>query len=89
MSSENLSEMSEEDRTKYWEDLVASELVGRKIVSVRYWTQAEVDFEDWYQRPVQIELDNGYILVPLRDDEGNDGGSIGTNIEALPTIPVL
>jgi hypothetical protein len=81
--------MSEEDRTKYWENLIADELVGRKIVSVRYWTQAEADFEDWYQRPVQIELDNGYVLIPMRDDEGNDGGSIATNIEALPTIPVL
>ena len=89
MPKKALSEMSKEERTKHWEGLVASKLVGRKIVSVRYWTQTEVDLQDWHQRPVQIELDNGYVLIPMRDDEGNDGGSIGTNIEGLNTIPVL
>ena len=84
-----LHDMTQEELTKHWEDKIASELVGRKIVSVRYWTEKEAAYEDWYSRPVQIELDNGYILVPMRDDEGNDGGAIATNITGLDTIPVL
>ena len=89
MSSESLSEMTDEERTSYWNEKVSSELVGKTITAVRYFHQHESDFEGWSKRPVQIELDNVYVLIPMMDDEGNDGGSIATNIESLTTIPVL
>ena len=41
----------------------------------------------WSSRPIEITLSNGVLLVPTQDDEGNNGGSIATNITELPTIP--
>ena len=38
---------------------------------------------DWYNRPIQILLENGTWLTPQQDDEGNDGGSISTNFPTL------
>ena len=32
---------------------------------------------------------NGVWLTPSQDDEGNEGGSIHTNIKELPIIPVI
>jgi len=43
----------------------------------------------WYKRPITIHLEDGTILLPQMDDEGNDGGAIGTNIKELETIPVI
>jgi hypothetical protein len=31
---------------------------------------------DWYKRPIVIRLDNGTMLFPSMDDEGNDGGAL-------------
>ena len=44
---------------------------------------------DWYDSPICILLDDGAWLIPMRDDEGNDGGSMMTTYEDLPVIPVL
>ena len=43
----------------------------------------------WHKIPVVIHLDDGGILVPSMDDEGNDGGAIITNYWNLETIPVI
>ena len=43
----------------------------------------------WDARPLQILLSNGVWLTPQSDDEGNDGGSIGTNHENPTIIPVI
>jgi hypothetical protein len=51
-------------------------LEGRKIVDVRYMTKKEADHWGWYNRPVVIRLDDNTFLLPMRDDEGNDGGAI-------------
>jgi len=51
-------------------------LEGRKIVHVRYMTQEEADGWGWYSRPIVMLLDDKTFLVPMRDDEGNDGGAI-------------
>jgi len=51
-------------------------LKGRKIVEVRYMTKKEADQWGWYNRPVVLFLDDKTFLVPMRDDEGNDGGAI-------------
>ena len=37
----------------------------------------------------EIYLDNGTILTPRSDDEGNESGAIGTNINELPIIPTF
>ncbi len=72
---------------KHWQKRVAKELVGRKIVKVRYLTDEEAG--DWWKVPMAIQLDNGKWLTPMSDDEGNNGGALATTIEGLPCIPVI
>jgi hypothetical protein len=56
------------------EFITASELVGRKIVSARYQTEAEVENMGWGRKAVVLTLDDGREVTPQSDDEGNDGG---------------
>ena len=72
-----------------WTDKISKLLVGKKITAVEYMSEAEAKEQGWYRRPIQIQLDNGTWLTPSQDDEGNDGGSLFTNVKELPTIPVL
>jgi len=78
-----------ENPEAHWTELISDKLVGKKIVDVQYVTQDEVDDQDWSRRPIAIQLDDGNWLVPMSDDEGNDGGSITTTFEDLQVIPVL
>ena len=73
-----------------WQKLVNEHLVGRKIVKVE-WLSPEKSEEQlgWNNQPCEIYLDDGAILTPSQDDEGNDAGAIFTNIKELPTIPVF
>ena len=56
-------------------------LVGRKIVSVRHISKPELDFEGWeeYNVPTTIiELDDGTLIYPSQDEEGNGPGVLFT-----------
>ena len=79
------------DRTveQYWTDLVAKHLVGRKITRVEYIPKEEAEDSMWYKRPIAIQLDNKYWIIPMMDDEGNDGGAMSTTFKDLGTIPVI
>jgi len=72
-----------------WGDKVARELVGKAIVAVRYLTEEEREELDWHDRSVVIQLSDGTLLWPSRDDEGNGAGALFTTIKALPTVPVI
>jgi hypothetical protein len=74
---------------KNWTDKAKNLLLGRKIVAVRYMTQKEADSLGWHSRGVVIQLDNGLLIYPSRDDEGNDSGALFTSDENEPTLPVL
>lgn len=63
------------------EALAAQQLVGRKIVAVRYMPEDEADEYGWDMRGVTILLDDGVLLVPMRDDEGNGPGALATSLE--------
>jgi hypothetical protein len=43
----------------------------------------------WTNQPCEIYLDNGTILTPSADDEGNDAGAIFTNIKEMPVLGVF
>ena len=43
----------------------------------------------WYKKPIAIQLDNKHWLIPMMDDEGNDGGAIQTTISEIDVIPVI
>lgn len=79
-----------DDPQKYWNDKVQT-LVGKTVKSVSYLSHAEwsTQFDDWYSVPVVIEFTDGTYIIPMSDDEGNNGGSLMTSIVDLPTIPVL
>jgi|TARA_R100000152_G_C6702589_1_gene131809 ethanolamine utilization protein EutQ (cupin superfamily) len=74
----------------YWTKKVKEHLIGKKIIDIK-WMSPKVAEEDfaWYSQPCEIYLEDGIILTPSRDDEGNDGGAILTNLVDLPTIPVF
>lgn len=74
---------------QYWTEKIAKHLVGKKITKVEYMTRHEMEDNMWYKRPIAIQLDNKYWLVPMMDDEGNDGGAISTTFTDLGTIPVI
>ena len=67
----------------------AAKLVGRKIVDIRYLSDEEKELTGFFHSPPVMVLDNGDLVFPSADDEGNDGGalfgcgSIGDNF-ALP-----
>jgi hypothetical protein len=51
-------------------------LVGRTIVAVRYMTEAEERANGWDRAAVVMQLDDGTLLFPSADDEGNDAGAL-------------
>ena len=51
-------------------------VVGQKIVKVRPMTDEEKDDEGWYRGTAVIELENGVLLYPSSDEEGNDAGAL-------------
>jgi hypothetical protein len=44
---------------------------------------------DWYERPIVIIFSDGSFIVPMADDEGNNGGAMYTSDDALSVIPVM
>lgn len=84
-----LAEMSGQELTSYWNKRMERLLLGKKIVKVQYMSEQDAEEQHWDRRPIQILLSNGVWLTPSSDDEGNDGGSIQTNSEIDPVIPVL
>lgn len=73
----------------YWTGIAQAQLLGRKIVQVRYLSHEEADDLGWYERCVVIQLDDGNLILPSSDDEGNSAGALFTNNKANPTLPVL
>ena len=63
-------------------------LVGHTIVSVRYLDAAEITQLGIAHQPVCLQLDDGALLWPMADDEGNDAGALflqaGAKTTTLP-----
>ena len=74
---------------QHWTKKISKALVGKTITKVEYLNKKEMDDWMWYKTPIAIQLDNKVWLIPMADDEGNDGGSISTTIKGLPCIPVI
>jgi hypothetical protein len=81
--------MTGAELTKRWENVASKLLLNRKIVGVRYMTAAEADDHGWYTRCVVIKLDNGVLIYPSADDEGNAAGALFTTDPDEQTLPVL
>jgi hypothetical protein len=77
-------------REAYWSDYATHNLVGKKIVNVRYMSTSEAEHMGWYSRSLVIQFDDGTIIYPSKDDEGNDAGALfGKKNKTEMTFPVL
>lgn len=78
---------------QHWVKSSENVLLGRTIVKVRYMTPEERDDQMWTHRAIVLELDNGVIVYPSSDDEGNDAGVLLASLDlthgANFGIPVL
>ena len=74
---------------QYWTEKIAKHLVGKTITKVEYIPVPEAEKNMWYKRPIAIGFDDGHWIVPMMDDEGNDGGAMSTTFKGLDTIPVI
>lgn len=72
-----------------WNKIAADMLVGRKITKVSYMDAKETEALGWCRRAVVIELDDGNLIFPSADDEGNGPGALFTNDDKNPILPVL
>ena len=72
-----------------WTNEARRPLEGRRIVKVRYMTAAEAESLGWGVRAVVMQLDDGNLIYPSADDEGNDAGALFTNNERQPVLPVI
>jgi hypothetical protein len=59
-----------------WNDEAKKLLVGRRIVSAFYMTDADANSFGWYERGLVLKLDDGTELIVFRDDEGNGPGAL-------------
>lgn len=59
-----------------WNKKAESVLLGRSIVKVRYMADKEQEVTGFYRKALVIQLDDGTLLYPSADDEGNDAGAI-------------
>jgi len=64
--------LTEKRMTKFAKDL----LVGKTIKDVEYLSDFDIDEMLWSKRPIMITFDDDSIMVPMMDDEGNDGGTL-------------
>lgn len=74
---------------KFEKDLLKKakkQMLGRTITNIRYMSEQECNNNMWDKRGVVIELDDGNILYPMCDEEGNNSGVIGTSYNNLQTI---
>ena len=78
------------DKRKKFIELVNKHLVGKRIVKVE-WLSPKLSQKllGWDQQPCEIHLEDGIVITPSQDDEGNGAGALFTNLKDLPTIPVF
>ena len=79
--------MSQSTLSAQWAEKLKP-LVGRTIVGVRYLDAGEVKMLGIAHQPVCLQLDDGALLWPMADDEGNDAGALfiqsGAKTTTLP-----
>lgn len=74
---------------EHWTEVASKQLLGKKIVAVRYMTVAEMNTMGWDTRCIVLKLNDGNLIYPSMDDEGNGAGTLFTNNRSESIIPVL
>ncbi len=70
-----------------WAKIAADQLLGRKIVEVRYMTDAEMAEQYWTSKALVLVLDNGRRIYAASDEERNEAGVIMTDDLHNPVLP--
>jgi fumarylacetoacetate (FAA) hydrolase family protein len=52
------------------------QLIGKTIAKIEYLSNEECNELMWHSKPVVIVFTDGTCLIPVRDEEGNDGGAM-------------
>jgi len=73
-----------------WIKQINDLLVGKTIKKIE-WLNADESYKlfGWRHQPCEIYLDDGTILTPSTDDEGNNAGAIFTNHKEIGTLGVF
>jgi hypothetical protein len=79
----------EQELIKQWEADVNKAIAGKRIVQCRYMNEKEMNHYMWDKKGIILILEGGITLLASADDEGNNAGSIFTNLKELPTIPTI
>jgi hypothetical protein len=58
-----------------WTEEAEEQLLGKRVVGVRYLSAAESLELGWFKRCLLIEFEDGTRLYPSSDDEGNCPGA--------------
>lgn len=87
--SKNTTTKKKPSMEKVWTDTAKGLLLNHKIVEVRYLTKKEAEILDWYARSVVFVLDNGVMVFPSADDEGNGPGALFTSDRKHDVLPVI
>jgi len=59
-----------------WNKFASDNLVGKKIVAAHYMTDKETENMGWDRKALIIRFDDGSLIFPSTDDEGNDAGAL-------------
>ena len=74
---------------RHWTVQAASVLEGRTIKKVRYLDEDELRSLYWGSTAIVLELDDGTLVFPSRDDEGNEAGALYTTNEDVSIVPTI
>jgi len=61
---------------EFWSEKAHKELTGKKIVRARYLSKEEMQALGWTKSVLVLTLEDGTLLFPSMDDEGNNGGAL-------------
>ena len=62
---------------KFWINKANELLLNKKIVKISWQTETESnENHGWHNRAIQLHLDDGTMIVPQMDDEGNNAGAL-------------
>lgn len=90
MEQMELFEQNDASIREHWGNLASNFLVGKTIRRVRYLNDREIEDIGWDKSALVIEFTDGHWIVAMRDDEGNDAGSLWTSsqseVNVIPTI---
>ena len=78
-----------EDILNHWGKKVESFLKGKTIIKARYITEKEKKYFYWSKKSLILFFEDGEYICFSQDDEGNDAGSVFTNIKNYEVIPTI